>query len=135
MQPEPPEGQTLVKTEPPNQTPVSASETEDHTEQLKTLANQVAQQVTEKVTQQVVQTLTDQMDKGAQDKLDIAPANAVTHPRVKNYREMEVITPDGVLRYVWRTRDSEPVIIADEDQETKTSQNSDGEPAKIALQK
>lgn len=135
LQPEPPEGQTFVKTDPANQTLVSASESEDRTEQLKTLANEVAQQVTEKVTQQVVQTLTDQMDKGAQDKLDIAPANAVTHPRVKNYREMEVITPDGVVRYVWRTRDSEPVIIADEDQDTKTSQNQDGEPAKIALQK
>ncbi|MEE2676139.1 MAG: SAF domain-containing protein [Planctomycetota bacterium] len=135
LQPEPPEGQTFVKTDPANQTLVSASESEDRTEQLKTLANEVAQQVTEKVTQQVVQTLTDRMDKDEQDELNIAQANAVTHPRMKNYREMEVITPDGVVRYVWRTRDSEPVIIADEDQDTKTSQNQDGEPAKIALQK
>jgi len=109
-------------------------------EQLEALANQVAQQVSEQVTEQVVdqvtQRITDRMDEVVQNPMEVAPANAVSQAVTEeNYREMEVITPDGVIRYVWKTRDSEPVIIADENQETKTSQTDKNEPAKIALQK
>ena len=108
----------------------------DRKEQLEALANQVAQQVTEQVTDKLAKKITDRMDEAEQNKLNVTPANVISQPNFeKSYREMEVITPDGVVRYVWKTRDSEPVIIADENQETKTSQNLDGEPAKIALQK
>jgi hypothetical protein len=77
------------------------------------------------------------MDEVQATQNDVKPANVVaqTPTPVPNYREMEVITPDGVLRYVWKTRDSEPIIIANEKQETKTSQVLEGDPAKIALQK
>ena len=78
----------------------------------------------------------DRMDEIVQKPVEVAPANAVSQMVTEeNYREMEVITPDGVIRYVWKTRDSEPVIIADESQETKTSQTKNDESAKIALQK
>lgn len=132
--------QAVVQPEVPGQVP----ETTSSTEQLEALANKVAQQVTEQVTDQVTEQvteqlakkITDRMDEAEKNKLNVTPANVISQPKFdKSYREMEVITPDGVVRYVWKTRDSEPVIIADEKQETKTSQNRDGEPAKIALQK
>ena len=128
--------QAVVQNEFPSQVSETKLGTTNRDEQLEALANQVAQQVTEQVAEQVAKKITDRMDEVEQNNLNVTPANAITQPEVeKNYREMEVITPDGVVRYVWKTRDSEPVIIADENQETKTSQNSDGEPAKIALQK
>ena len=128
--------QEFAQAESSEETSQSISESKDSTEQLKALANQVAEQVTEQVTEQVAQRLTDRIDETQQNKSEVAPANAVTESKVdKNYREMEVITPDGVIRYVWKTRESEPVIIAEENQETKTSQNLNSEPAKIALQK
>lgn len=124
--------QAVVQPEVPNQVPDAT----DRKEQLEALANQVAQQVTEQVTDKLAKKITDRMDEAEQNKLNVTPANVISQPNFeKSYREMEVITPDGVVRYVWKTRDSEPVIIADENQETKTSQNLDGEPAKIALQK
>ena len=124
--------QAVVQPEVPNQVPDAT----DRKEQLEALANQVAQQVTEQVTDKLAKKITDRMDEAEQNKLNVTPANVISQPNFeKSYREMEVITPDGVVRYVWKTRDSEPVIIADEHQETKTSQNLDGEPAKIALQK
>lgn len=118
----------------------SASGVDDNSEQLEALANQVAQQVSEQVTDQVAdqvaQRIGDRMDEIVQKPVEVAPANAVRQMVTEeNYREMEVITPDGVIRYVWKTRDSEPVIIADESQETKTSQTKNDESAKIALQK
>ena len=126
----------VVQNEFPSQVFETKLGTTNRDEQLEALANQVAQQVTEQVAEQVAKKITDRMDEVEQNNPNVTPANAITQPEVeKNYREMEVITPDGVVRYVWKTRDSEPVIIADENQETKTSQNSDGEPAKIALQK
>ena len=102
-------------------------------EQLDDLAAEVAKQVSD----QVVQRIADRMDEVQATQNDVKPANVVaqTPTPVPNYREMEVITPDGVLRYVWKTRDSEPIIIANEKQETKTSQVLEGDPAKIALQK
>ena len=77
------------------------------------------------------------MDQLKTNQSDVTPAAivTVTPAKVENYREMEVVTPDGVVRYVWKTRDSEPVIIADEKQETKTSQVVDDDPARIALKK
>ena len=113
---------------------------DDNSEQLKALANQVAQQVSEQVTEQVVdqvaQRITDRMDEVVQNSVEVAPANTVSQAVTEeNYREMEVVTPDGVIRYVWKTRDSEPVIIADEIQETQTSQTENNDPTKIALQK
>jgi len=124
--------QAVVQPEVPNQVPDATNSKE----QLEALANQVAQQVTEQVTDKLAKKITDRMDEAEQNKLNVTPANVISQPNFeKSYREMEVITPDGVVRYVWKTRDSEPVIIADENQETKTSQNLDGEPAKIALQK
>ena len=126
----------------------SASGVDENSEQLEALANQVAQQVSEQVTDQVAQQVServtdqvaqrigDRMDEIVQKPVEVAPANAVSQMVTEeNYREMEVITPDGVIRYVWKTRDSEPVIIADESQETKTSQTKNDESAKIALQK
>ena len=128
--------QAVVQNEFPSQVSETKLGTTNRDEQLEALANQVAQQVTEQVAEQVAKKITDRMDEVERNNPNVTPANAITQPEVeKNYREMEVITPDGVVRYVWKTRDSEPVIIADENQETKTSQNSDGEPAKIALQK
>ena len=114
----------------------SATDVDDNSEQLEALANQVAQQVTEKVVDQVSQRITDRMDEVVQSPSEVAPANAVSQAVTdENYREMEVVTPDGVIRYVWKTRDSEPVIIADEIQETQTSQTENNDPTKIALQK
>ncbi len=114
----------------------SATDVDDNSEQLEALANQVAQQVTEKVVDQVSQRITDRMDEVVQSPAEVAPANAVSQAVTdENYREMEVVTPDGVIRYVWKTRDSEPVIIADEIQETQTSQTENNDPTKIALQK
>jgi len=118
----------------------SATAVDNNSEQLEALANQVAQQVSEQVTEQVVdqvaQRITDRMDEVVRNPVEVASANAVSKAVTEeNYREMEVITPDGVIRYVWKTQDSEPVIIADENQETKTSQTENNDPTKIALQK
>lgn len=101
------------------------------------VSSQVSQEVSDQVTDQVVQRITDRMDQLKTNQSDVTPAAIVTQTpaKVENYREMEVVTPDGVVRYVWKTRDSEPVIIADEKQETKTSQVLDDDPARIALKK
>ena len=101
------------------------------------VSSQVSQEVSDQVTDQVVQRITDRMDQLKTNQSDVTPAAIVTQTpaKVENYREMEVVTPDGVIRYVWKTRDSEPVIIADEKQETKTSQVLDDDPARIALKK
>ncbi len=105
-------------------------------EQLDKLATQVAVEVSEQVSEQMLQRIDDRMDDIQQTQVDVKPVVAVAPTEEQRfYREMEVITPDGVVRYVWKTRDSEPVIIADEDENTKTSQNLNNDPAKIALQK
>ena len=129
--------------------PMSTVQSEDRTlnsqQQIQEIAAEMAQQVSsqvsqefsDQVTDQVVQRIADRMDQLKTNQSDVTPAAIVTQTpaKVENYREMEVVTPDGVVRYVWKTRDSEPVIIADEKQETKTSQVVDDDPARIALKK